>query len=86
MLNLNRYRNINYDVFPKFVVNFLQYRLYVKNLSQFTVYSEAERLKTFFKYIICIKDKNMELSHFREIHNFTMLRIFDFKRFTLSQM
>lgn len=83
---MNKYRNINYSVFPSYVVNFLQYRLYIKNLSQFTVYGEAERLKSFFKYVICFKDKNIELSHFREIHDFTSLRIFDLKHFTLNQM
>lgn len=81
---MSKYRNINYKVFPQTVVSFLQYRLYVKGLSETTVYSEGERLKSFFKYIICLK-KN-DFSCYNDIHDFSYLRVSHFKHFTFEQM
>jgi len=82
---LNNYRNINYSVFPKFIIEVLHYRLYIENLSQFTIYGEAERIKSFLKYLVCLKN-NFNFSEFYNIHNFTCLKLHDFKHFTLPEM
>lgn len=82
---MNKYRNIKYNLFPDFAIQFLQYRLYIKNLSQFTVYGDSERLKSFFRYVVCLK-KHFDLSCYYEIDDFSCVTIADLKRFKLSNM
>lgn len=82
---MNTYFNINYDVFPNYIVKIFQYRLYAENLSQFTVYSEAERLKSFLRYVICFH-KKIDLKEYSNISDYTYLKLSWLKNFSLPDM
>lgn len=82
---MNKYRNINYGVLPDFIVEFLHYRLYCENLSQFTVYGEAERLKSFLRYLICLNEK-IDLKDFNKIHDFKCVKIRWLSKLKLEDM
>lgn len=78
-------RKIRYEIFPDCAVKFFQYRLYTEDLSQFTVYGDSQKLKSFFKYVLCLK-KYKDLSMYNKVNDFSSLTLKDFKHLKLEEM
>ncbi len=86
---MNVYYKINYNILPDFIIKFVHYRLYVKNLSEFTVYYDVCHLKSFLRFLICLHskiDSKDFCSYYKNIKDFRMIKIRWLKNFTLEQM
>ena len=84
---MRKYRNINKKIFPNYCVEFLNYRQYIENLSEFTIYGDAQRLKAFFRYVLCLKKyKNLNISFYYTISDFSNLPLSYLKHFDISDM
>lgn len=84
---MRKYRNINKSIFPIYAIKFIDYRLYVDNLSEFTVYGDCERLKSFLRYVLCSKKyKNFDLNFFYSISDFTKIPLSYIKHFNDDDM